>query len=184
MEIIIVRIGHRLPRDERISTHVALVSRAFGASSVIYSGQHDGSLESSVSRIVENWGARDCGNLGFSITYEKNYMKKLRELKKDGFCIVHLTMYGMPLPEKKDAIASNGKIAVVIGAEQVPREVYEIADFNIGITNQPHSEVAALAVFLNEINKGEPLTRAYSGKFAGGKIRIEPNERGKGITRL
>ena len=103
-------------------------------------------------------------------------------------------MYGMPLPEVLGSESwvsklgtLNAKLAVVIGAEQVPREIYEIADFNIAVTNQPHSEVAALAVFLNEINNGEPLKREYgyssSNRFAGGKIGIEPEERGKNVRR-
>jgi len=185
-EIVVIRLGHRLPRDERISTHVALVSRAFGANEIFYCGQHDGSLETSVSRIVENWGGK------FGITYEKSPARKLRELKKEGYCVVHLTMYGIPLPEVLSSESwiskretGNGKLAVVIGAEQVPREIYEIADFNISVTNQPHSEVAALAVFLNEINEGKPLKREYanSERFAGGRIGIEPDERGKNVRR-
>jgi len=35
----ILRLGHRKKRDARLSTHVALVSRAFGASKIYYSGQ-------------------------------------------------------------------------------------------------------------------------------------------------
>ena len=48
MHISVLRLDHRLPRDERITTHVALVARAFGASEMIYTGQYDSGLEKSI----------------------------------------------------------------------------------------------------------------------------------------
>jgi tRNA (cytidine56-2'-O)-methyltransferase len=33
--ITVLRIGHRLGRDKRITTHVALVARAFGANKIL-----------------------------------------------------------------------------------------------------------------------------------------------------
>lgn len=177
MEIQILRLGHRLPRDERISTHVALVARAFGASGITYTGQHDSGLEESVKRICANWGGRT-GNGEYGITYEKNPIKTIKEYKKNGFAIAHLTMYGMPLLEKIGEINKKNKILVVVGSEAVPGEVYQLADFNVAVTNQPHSEVAALAITLNELNNGEMLKRDSDLKF-NGKIRVKPNERGK-----
>jgi len=94
MEIIAFRLGHRLPRDERITTHVCLVARTFGAGSIIYSGQKDHSLEKSVKTIVENWG----GN--FSIEHEPKPIKRLEKLKEAGFSLVHLSAYGEPIQDK------------------------------------------------------------------------------------
>lgn len=177
MQISILRLGHRLPRDERITTHVCLVARAFGASEICYSGQHDNSLESSVLGIVKAWG----GN--FTITYEKNHIKLIKRYKEDGFVIVHLTMYGMPLPEKvKEIKNSKNKILVIVGAEKVEREVYELADFNISVTSQPHSEVAALAITLDRIVEGKELTREFDNRFIG-EIKLEPNPLGKTINK-
>ncbi len=176
MKISILRLGHRIPRDERITTHVALVARAFGAGEIIYSGQHDSSFEESVKKISENWGGK------FEIRYAKNPLKAANDYKKNNFALVHLTMYGIPLPEKADEIKKNGKILVIVGAEQVPKEFYEIADFNISITNQPHSEVAALAIILDRIMEGKELELGFSEKFKG-KITIEPSEKGKKISK-
>jgi tRNA (cytidine56-2'-O)-methyltransferase len=184
MEIKILRLSHRLPRDERISTHVCLVARAFGANSVVYSGQHDSSLENSVKRVCETWGSGGSGEAGFSISYEKNAIKFIKECKKSGFTVVHLTMYGILLPEKlaeiKKTWQDSGKLLVIVGSEQVPGEVYELADFNIAITNQPHSEVAAMAIALDRLIGGKELDVGYSEKFKG-KIKIEPSEKGKKI---
>ena len=35
-KISVLRLGHRLVRDDRVSTHVGLVARAFGASEIFY----------------------------------------------------------------------------------------------------------------------------------------------------
>ena len=176
MEIIAFRLGHRIPRDERITTHVCLVARAFGANSVLYSGQKDHSLEKSVSGIVENWGGT------FSIEHEKSPLKLLKDLKKDGFSIVHLTMYGIPIEEKKSALSGLKKAVVIVGGEKVPPEIYEMADYNIAVGSQPHSEVAALAICLDRMMEGEELERKFDSRFKG-KICLEPAEKGKKIKK-
>ena len=46
--IVVLRLGHRRARDKRISTHVGLVARAFGAQKIIYSGEKDQKLLDSI----------------------------------------------------------------------------------------------------------------------------------------
>ncbi len=174
--ISVLRLGHRLPRDERISTHVALVARAFGAGSVAYSGQHDSGLEESVARICANWGG-DVGGRAFSISYEKSAAGFIKGKKRDGFAVVHLTMYGIPIQTALPAIKMRENILVVVGSEQVPREIYELADFNVSVTGQPHSEVAALAITLDRLMGGRELEQ----QDFHGKLRIVPSERGKRV---
>lgn len=175
-EIVVLRLGHRLPRDERITTHVCLVARAFGASSIIYSGQKDHSLERSVGTIVENWGG------DFSVEYDNAAVGRIRKLKKEGYVVAHCTMYGEPVEEKKGELAKLKKALVVVGGEKVPPEVYELADFNVAVGSQPHSEVAALAILLDRMNGGRELERDFDSKF-GGKIRLEPSPRWKNIIK-
>jgi tRNA (cytidine56-2'-O)-methyltransferase len=189
MLIEILRLGHRLPRDERISTHVALVARAFGASAIAYTGQHDSGLEESVERICGRWGGDvsehggggDGGEKKFSISYEKSAVSFIKSKKRDGFAIVHLTMYGMPVMDRLKEMKSNAKILVVVGSEQVPPEIYQLADHNISVTNQPHSEVAALAITLDRLVDGKELLTGDSGFDFKGQIDITPSERGKNI---
>lgn len=184
MEISVLRLGHRLPRDERISTHVALVARAFGASSVAYTGQHDSGLEDSVRRICESWGGKTVSGSGFSVSYEKSPAAFIRKAKAGGWCVVHLTMYGMPVAAKLGGILKRGKALVVVGSEQVPRDVYELADFNVSVTGQPHSEVAALAILLDRLCGGRELLGPEAGGFDfGGKLSILPSERGKRVVK-
>lgn len=114
-EIVVFRLGHRLPRDERISTHVALVARAFGASNIIYSGQKDSSLEESVSRICDKWGANTKNNSKFTIEYEEKEISRVKKLKEDGYFIVHLTMYGTGVDQIKKECASEEKVLIIVG---------------------------------------------------------------------
>lgn len=166
MEVYVLRLGHRPERDKRISTHVALTARAFGARG-IYFDTHDESVFESVEDVVKRWG----GNFFIQQTEWKKLLKSFEGLK------VHLTMYGIPLPEKIDEIKKAEKVLVVVGAEKVPPEVYHLCDLNIAIGNQPHSEVAALAVFLDRVLEG----KVFSIDFPDAKIKVIPSERGKEI---
>ncbi len=159
----VLRLGHRISRDKRISTHVALVARTFGATELYYSGQKDKEMEDSVNKIVKNFGGK------FKVEYVKDYLKLFK-----GKTVVHLTMYGGDFNKYVDKI--KGKVLVVVGGEKVPGEVYELSDYNLGVGNQPHSEVAALGVFLNHLN------RFKFPRFKG-KLDIIPNVEGKKIFR-
>jgi len=166
--ITVLRLGHRAGRDPRISTHCALVARALGAGKLIYTGEHDGGMEASVKKIVGNWGGP------FEISHEKSWRKVVREFPGKS---VHLTMYGLPLQKEIGKIRKSRNVLVVIGGEKVPMEVYHAVDYNIGVTSQPHSEVAALGIFLNEYSRGKCLDR----KFKDAKISLVPQKCGKKI---
>jgi tRNA (cytidine56-2'-O)-methyltransferase len=177
MEISVLRLSHRLPRDERMSTHVALVARAFGASAVAYTGQHDAGLEESVRRICGQWGGSTASGSRFSVSYEKSAASFIKAKKKEGFAVLHLTMYGIPIMQKLPELKTRNRILVIVGSEQVPREIYELADFNISVTSQPHSEVAALAITLDRLMEGRELEGR--GFDFNGDVEISPSERGK-----
>jgi tRNA (cytidine56-2'-O)-methyltransferase len=97
--------------------------------------------------------------------------------------IVHLTMYGEMLgevlPRIESSLRERKKVLVIIGAEKVPKEVYSLADYNVAIGNQPHSEVAALAIFLDRIYKGKELYNT----FERARLRINPSRSGKEVLR-
>ncbi len=172
--IIVLRLFHRLPRDERATTHVALAARAFGANGMVYCGMRDPGMEKSVSKICSKWGG------DFFVEYTESWKRAMTEYKNKGFSIVHLTMYGKGIPQE---ISAEKNILVVVGSEQVPGEVYQLADFNVAITSQPHSEIAALAVFLDRLMGGKELSAEFDKtQFSKGKIKIIPNERGKSVV--
>jgi len=89
-------------------------------------------------------------------------------------------MYGVKVNDVIEKIKSKEKILVIVGSEKVPKEVYEISDFNVSITNQPHSEIAALAIFLDRIFEG----KEFDYEFPNAKMKIIPSEKGKKVMRL
>lgn len=171
MTVHVFRLSHRAFRDKRISTHCALVARAFGADKIIYSGERDHSMEESIRKVVKQWGGK------FEIEYVKNYKRFLKNWKGK---IIHLTIYGLLFQKEISKIRKFKKpLLIVVGGEKVPPEVYQLSDFNLSVTQQPHSEVSSLCLFLDYYFKGKELNK----KFKNPKLRIIPQERGKKILR-
>jgi len=173
--VTVLRLGHRLVRDTRTSTHAALVARALGAREMIMTGVEEDDTLDSIARVNTRWGG------DFKISWRKDWRNVIRNWQG---IVVHLTMYGEEidhvLPKIEDSLQREKRLLVVIGAEKVPRDVFHLAQYNVAIGNQPHSEVAALAVFLDRIYKGKEL---YS-TFRNAKIRIKPSLNGKEIENL
>jgi len=172
-EIVVLRYGHRLVRDYRVTSHCCLVGRAFGAKKVVIAGDEDKSISKSVKDIVKRWGG------SFKVEFSESWRKSLSGFRKKGFFVVHLTMYGIPVKEKEKEIGEKKKILVVVGSQKVEKEVYGAAEANISVTSQPHSEIAALAVFLDRIQKGSELKK----RFSDAKIRVVPQKCGKKVER-
>ncbi len=162
--ITVLRIGHRPERDKRITTHVALVSRAFGADKIIVD-RIDEKLRKTIDNVTKKFG----GN------FEIEFGNPMQQIKRFKGAKVHLTMYGIPLEERIDEIRKFDDIMVIVGSEKVPRPIYEMADFNIAVKNQPHSEVSALSIFLEKLGREKKLR---------GELKIIPEERGKKVLRI
>jgi len=173
--ITVLRLGHRPSRDKRITTHVCLVARAFGATAVHIAGSHDENLRNSLLKIVDAWGGP------FSLDFTNSPLSLLKEWKQSGGVVVHLTMYGLPLGEVKEKIlASKSDILVVVGGEKVPWHYYQNSDFNVAVGNQPHSEVAALAIVLDRLTN----SLWESKSFNDARIGITPSFRGKSVKQF
>ena|SRR5689334_8199376 len=152
MKIEVLRIGQRLVRDDRVTTHVALVSRAFGATKIIMQ-EVNPDIKDTISEINRTWGG------DFEVEIIDNWKKILKSKKNQSFKIVHLTMYGEIINSVIDEIRKEEQILVVVGAEKVPREVYDLADYNVAVGNQPHSEISALAVLLDRVSEGKQFLK-------------------------
>jgi len=172
MEVNVLRLDHRRKRDARITTHVCLTARAFGASNTVLSGEKDSKLMKNVEDVVLRWGGK------FKIIYRKNWENYMEEWQKKGGEIVHLTMYGIPIQEAiKDIKISHRDKLVVVGGSRVPTKVYKMADHNISVTSQPHSEVSSLAIFLHMLFEGKELQL----DFEDGEMKIIPTANGKKV---
>jgi tRNA (cytidine56-2'-O)-methyltransferase len=167
MDVHVLRLGHRPTRDKRLSTHVILAARAFGASGATYTGNKDPDLEESIGRVVSAWGG------SFIFKFSESWRNVISEWRGR---VVHLTMYGLPVQEVIPEIRGDGSdILVVVGGAKVPGEIYGMVDWNVGVTSQPHSEVSALAVFIHELHEGEELGIS----FQGARRRVVPQASGK-----
>jgi len=164
--ITVLRLGHRPARDKRVTTHVALTARAFGANAILVSTR-DVALERSIRGVVRRFGG------DFRIETGVRWRPILKEFPGTK---VHLTMYGQRFEEVLPRVRGRDML-VVVGAEKVPRELYDLADWNVAIGNQPHSEVAALAIFLERVLGPGAWDR---DDFAG-RVRIRPSARGKDV---
>ncbi len=170
--IVILRLGHRYVRDYRVTTHLALVARAFGADKMLVNSIED-KVKDSIDKVNERWGK--------SLIIEEigdNWKRVIEEWKRNGNLLVHLTMYGININNIiKDLMDRD--LMVIVGAEKVPREVFKLSDYNIAIGNQPHSEIAALAIFLDRYFNGKELDRDLHGM-----LRIKPSNGYKIVERL
>jgi tRNA (cytidine56-2'-O)-methyltransferase len=171
--VAVLRIGHRLVRDDRTTTHAVLVSRAMG-SKVIYMTDVDDEIKKTLDKVNKRWG----GENEFRLEIIDNWKKLVKSWKENGGIVVHLTMYGSLINDKiKEIKELNQKILVIIGAEKVPKEVYLLADYNIAIGNQPHSEIAALAIFLDRIFEGNEFNKSFLDE----RMKIIPSDKGKNV---
>jgi len=121
----------------------------------------------SVHEAVARWGGK------FEIEYDADWKGVIKKFKGTK---VHLTMYGQKMQAKE--LKKSGKMLVVIGAAKVPPEVYKLCDYNIAIGSQPHSEVAALAVFLLKV-LGEKRLWAQKNNA---RVKIIPQKNSKKVV--
>ncbi len=175
MEIVVLRLGHRLERDKRVTTHVGLVGRALGARGMLLAAD-DKSVERSIKRVTKRWGG------DFFVKTGVSWSEAIKNWKQEGGKVCHLTMYGENLLDvigeiREDAKNEKARIMVVVGAEKVPYEVFEAADWNVAVGNQPHSEIAALALFLDYLQQGKEL----KALFEHAEIEIVPTRKGKKV---
>ncbi|MCS7108156.1 MAG: tRNA methyltransferase [Sulfolobales archaeon] len=175
MKVFVLRLGHRPLRDKRITTHVALTARAFGASGFVLAEVHDEGVVRSVRKVCNTWGGSN-----FKVLTGVEPVSYINEWKNEGGLVIHLTMYGLHVDDLINTLKSiNKDLLIVVGAEKVPPVIYELANYNVAIGHQPHSEVSALAVFLDRLFSGRELHFIYSDA----KISVVPTEKGKKVIR-
>jgi tRNA (cytidine56-2'-O)-methyltransferase len=166
----VLRLGHRPGRDERMTTHVGLTARAFGADRVVFEDHATDAVDTACD-ITDRFGGP------FEVRTTENPKRVLREFSGT---VVHLTMYGERVQNVENEVRAahaEGPMLVVVGAGKVPFDVYERAKFNVAVTSQPHSEVAALGVFLDRLFEGRELDR----EWVDAERRVVPTETGKRV---
>jgi tRNA (cytidine56-2'-O)-methyltransferase len=173
-KIVVLRWGHRPQRDARLTTHVALAARALGASGFLLSDTVDEKIRETVEKVTRNWGGKFFFEMGTP------WKSAVRDWKAKGGIVVHLTVYGENIQTSNvlDRIKNLRKdVLVMVGSQKVPKDFFsnDVSDFNVSIGSQPHSECAALAIFLDRFFEGKELVK----EFKKAKIKVVPRERGK-----
>lgn len=170
-EVVVLRYGHRPGRDDRMTTHVGLTARALGADRVILPDNASQAMET-----VEDITGRFGGPFEVELTGELD-----ATIDRWPGTVVHLTMYGERIQDVASEVRERHRsdpLLVVVGGEKVPFAVYEAADWNVAVTNQPHSEVAGLAVLLDRLFEGRELER----EWADAERRVLPRANGKRVV--
>jgi tRNA (cytidine56-2'-O)-methyltransferase len=137
-----------------MTTHVGLTARALGADRVVLPAVA-GHARDTVADITDRFGGP------FTVSSTEASEQIIRGWTGN---VAHLTMYGEPVEDTIDRIRPDQgetPLLVVVGAGKVAFDIYEQADWNVAVTNQPHSEVAALAVFLDRLFQGRELDREW-----------------------
>jgi tRNA (cytidine56-2'-O)-methyltransferase len=135
----------------------------------MYLAADDPGVVTSIEGVARRFGG------SFFVQNNVSWKRCIREFQESGGVVVHLTMYGLRIQDTIGEIRTREKVLVIVGAEKVPGEVYGLADYNIAVTNQPHSEIAGLAVFLDQLYEGKELDL----EFPDAEISVVPCECGK-----
>ena len=177
LRIVVLRWGHRA-RDYRLTSHVALTARAMGASGVILTDVKDENIRRTVKKIVELWGGPFFFEDGIP------WSEAVRKWKVENGVVVHLTVYGENIEDGviKRIKSLQKDVMVIVGSRKVPSVFFseKVSDFNVAVGNQPHSECASLAVFLDRYFEGKELKK----EFENAKIKVNPMVRGKSVIKL
>ncbi len=173
MNIHVLRLGHRIGRDPRITSHLALVARALGADAFHLAGDPDDGVARTLDSVNRRFGG------AMTVDHVGNGLAWLRAFVNRGGTGIHLTMYGLPYRSALGDVDVDGPVVFVVGGAKVPAEVFELCAHNIAVGNQPHSEVAALALCLDRWNGHVDVTR---DRFEGGELQILPSDGGKVVV--
>jgi tRNA (cytidine56-2'-O)-methyltransferase len=172
-KIIVLKLDHRPERDKRLTTHVGLTARAFGATEYWISGLKDPRISETIEQVSIQWG-----NQSFTVITGIKWRNRIQQWKEGGGEVIHLTMYGIHVDDVISPIRSSDRSKlIIVGGPKVPIEVFQLADYNVAIGHQPHSEVAALSIFLDRLFEGRMLHR----KFSDATLEIEPTAHGKRV---
>ena len=140
-------------------------ARAFGASNVTFASPKNGRLIKYFKSLNRRWGGT------FSVDFTNNWREFLKT--KKNYKIVYLTRYGVPINKVEYTLKTYKNILIIVTITEAAKNLYQMADFNVSITTQPHAATSAVAVFLHHFFEGREL----SLHFENAQYKIVPEER-------
>ena len=162
------------PSYEKV-TDLCLIARAFGASGIVFTS-NDKKLAAKSQRfcrdICDKWG----GSFSVSFTNSwKDYIKSKRNYKT-----IYLTRYGIPIRQAEYALRTYKNMLIIVSFSEKIKELYDIADFNISITSQPHTMASSMTALLRTYYRDREL----SMHFENAKYKIIPEQHGIHIDKI
>jgi tRNA (cytidine56-2'-O)-methyltransferase len=155
---------------------LGLVSRALGANEFLVSGDKNNKMFETINQVTKTFGGVFLTkHLESPMTWIRNYKSE----EKGGIngTIIHLTMYGEDYRKIVPLIPKNKPLAIIVGGAKVPASIYRMAHYNVSVGNQPHSEVAALALLLDKLQEGKSIDQDFSNP----KLEIIPDLERKNV---
>ena len=168
----VVLVG-RMEKSKLID--VALTARAFGASELIATQKEQKDklyITKYFKEINDDWGS------SFKVSFDSNWKKLILE-RNNNYKTIYLTKYGSSIKKSEYAISTYKNIMLIVSTTDNIKELYDMADFNISLTTQPHTIISSIAVFLNMYYKGRELAM----HFENAKYKIIPENHGIHITK-
>jgi tRNA (cytidine56-2'-O)-methyltransferase len=152
---------------------VCLTARAFGADGVVIADTQAQGIVKKVDYLTKSWGG------SFWVKDSLGASQIINKWKRLGGIVVNLSMYGEDIRNVLSELYNSyygllKPILVIIGSSKVPGVIYASSDYNVSITHQPHSEIAALAIFLDRLGGGQ-WPQNWDGP-----IKVMPSLKGKG----
>ncbi|MGC8478429.1 MAG: hypothetical protein ACP5NE_00670 [Candidatus Micrarchaeia archaeon] len=133
---------------------LALTARAFGAQSVTFTMRANRKLANYIKRTNSRWGGK------FDVYFEKNWNEVIERSKN--YEKVYLTLGGVPINKMIYRIRTYKNIMLIVTLQGRERDFGQFADFNVSITNQPHSTISSVAVFLHMFYSGRELAIRFN----------------------
>ena len=168
----IVLIG-KVQKEKLID--IALTARAFGASEItvnLKEQRNKSHITKYFKEINNDWGSN------FKVSFTNNWMDLIKE-HNNNYKTIYLTKYGDSIKKKEYVISTYKNILLIVSTTDDIKELYDMADFNISLTTQPHTIISSIAVFLNMYYKGRELAM----HFENAKYKIMPETHGIHITK-
>ncbi|MDE1856552.1 MAG: hypothetical protein KGH98_00540 [Candidatus Micrarchaeota archaeon] len=156
---------------------LALAARALGASGISFCFDDKKRVEKAkISRkmgsIAKEWGGT------FKVEFPEDWKEWIGA--KKNYKKIYLTMYGVPMRKLTYTLRTYKNILLVVTTNKPLKDLFGVADFNISITNQPHTSVSSVAVFLYEFYK----EREPAMKFENAKVKVVPTDRGMMVEKV
>ncbi len=133
---------------------LALTARAFGAQSITFTTRANKKLVSYIKRTNGRWGGK------FEVCFDKDWRKAIERSRN--YEKVYLTLGGIPINKIIYRIRTYKNVMLIVTLQNDERTFEGVADFNVSITNQPHSTISSVAVFLHMFYSGRELAIRFN----------------------